>query len=349
MFGRLLKMVCLIALLVSNPRAYSQDVFSVDKEHLAGVVGAHLLSLEGWRTGDFLVRVSTTGSGRYFRWEENQDNMEVDDKIRFVEGADASTVDFQSDLLYRVVFDFDSERCLVVGNVREVATVLNALDVAMEPIVRKKKEVLLLDDLQLGALRIRPDGKMYNSKQANTVSRALSAAGVPDIRFLGWNQVSLWNCDRMRTKLGDISADSIHEISHVGRDVYQIRTKAPIEGVSVRTQWDVSRNLPVGYWFGTDRDGTTGGEGSAKWSEIDGLPVPVSSRFMNAHSSSFGSRDYSMKNEVAVDIHWFSLNQELTDEFFQKDLLSDQKKLDELLNQNVFEKQVEDTASGDNK
>lgn len=348
MYLRLL-IVWLFSVFVSTELVFSQDELSVDREHLAGVVSAHLTSLEGWRSGDFLVRVSTTGSGRFFRWEENQDNMEVDDKIRFVEGADASTVDFQSDLLYRVVFDFDSERCLIVGNVREVATVLDALDVAMEPIVRKKSAIFLLDDVEVGVLRIRPDGKMYNSKQVKTVSRALSVAGVPDIRFLGWNQVSLWDDDQVRTQLGDIRADSIHEISHVGRDVYQIRTKAPIEGVSVRTQWDVSRNLPVGYWFGTDRDGTMGSEGAAKWKEIDGLPVPVSSRFMSAEGNTFGSRDYAMKNEVAVDIHWFSLNQELSDEFFQKDLLSDQKKLDELLNQNVFEKQAEDTASGENK
>jgi hypothetical protein len=349
MFGRLLKMVCLISLLVSNPRAYSQDEFSVDKEHLAGVVGAHLLSLEGWRTGDFLVRVSTNGSGRFFRWEENQDNMEVDDKIRFVEGVNASTVDFQSDLLYRVVFDFDSERCLIVGNVREVATVLDALDRAMDPIVRKKNTIFLLNDVESGAWQIRPDGKMYNSKQVKSVSYALFVANVPDIRFLGWNLPLTWDCDRLRTRLGDMRTEAIQEVRHVGQDVYQLRIKSSIEGVSNLTRWDVSRNLPVSYWIGTDRDKTTGSEGAAKWSEIDGLPVPVSSRFMNAHSSSFGSRDYSMKNEVAVDIHWFSLNQELSDEFFQKDLLSDQKKLDELLNQNVFEKQADDTANGDNK
>jgi len=251
--------------------------------------------------------------------------------------------------LYRVVFDFDAERCLVVGNVREEATVFDALDRAMDPIVRKKNAIFLLNDGESGAWQIRANGKLYNSKQVKSVSRTLAVAGVPDIRFLGWNQVSLWDGDQVWTQLGDIRPDSIQEISHVGRDVYQIRTKAPIEGVSVRTQWDVSRNLPVGYWFGTDRNQTTGSEGSAKWKEIDGLSVPVSSRFMNAEGSTFGSRDYSMKNEVAVDIHWFSLNQELSDEFFQKALLSDQKKLDELLNQNVFEKQADDTASVDNK
>lgn len=350
MICRLPKLVvCLVFLCVANETAFAQNELSVDNEHMAGVVSAHLASLEGWQSGDFLVRVSTSGSGRHFRWEDNQDNMEVDDKIRFVEGADASTVDFQSDLLYRVVFDFDAEKCLVVGNVREEVTVFDALDRAMDPIVRKKNAIFLLNDVESGAWQIRPDGKMYNSKQVKSVSNALFVANVPDIRFLGWNLPLIWNCDRLRTRLGDIRTEAIQEVTHVGQDVYQLRIKSSIEGVSNLTRWDVSRNLPVSYWIGTDRDKTTGSEGSAKWSEIDGLPVPVSSRFMNAHSSSFGSRDYSMKNEVAVDIHWFSLNQELSDEFFQKDLLSDQKKLDELLNQNVFEKQADDTLGRDNK
>lgn len=325
-------------LIVANARLYAQDTLSVDKEHMAGVVSAHLASLEGWRTGDFLVRVSTTGTGRFFRWEENQDNMEVDDKLRFVEGVDASTLDFQSDLLYRVVFDIELERCFVVGSIREVATVFDSLDIAMEPSVKKISATYMLADREAGLLSVGSNGKTYKTNQVKTASAALSIAGVPDIRVLGWKNVLPWNSSLLRMQLGDIRPDSIREISHVGQNVYELRIKTPVDGVSVRAQWDVSKNLPVRYWIGTDLDGTTAGEGSAKWKEINGFSVPVASRFMKAESREHGLRDYSMRNEVAVDVHWFSLNEELSDEFFQKELLHDQKRLDELLDQSVFDK-----------
>lgn len=39
----------------------AQDDLSLNKEHMSGVVEAHLASLEGWRIADVLIRVSSNG------------------------------------------------------------------------------------------------------------------------------------------------------------------------------------------------------------------------------------------------------------------------------------------------
>lgn len=328
----------LFFVLVTDSALPAQVEQGVDKDHMSGVVEAHLASFEAWRTADFLIRVQSSGNGRYYRLEDNE-GIGSDSKLKFVEGPDSSELLVESNSLYRVKFDFDTNRCLIVTKLRETLSVFNSLGDVVSSSVKEDSTAFLLCDPEKGVLAVGPKGDLYKSDKVASTERALSISYIPDIRMLGWKEVYPWSSERVHNQLlNTASPDKMLELSHVGRNRYQIKRETAIDGIFATCQWDLVRNVPVRFWFGHESGEVILSEGSAEWKAMDGLYLPVSSRYMKSLGRTLGGRDYSTKNEVEIDIHWFSFNEELGADLFQEELLRDRKKLDELLSPEVFDK-----------
>jgi hypothetical protein len=98
---------------------YSQnDKLSVDKDHILGVMEAHLTSLEGWRSGNALIRLRSNGTGRVYNRESGE----------FIEGPKAKSVTRSSTIVQRIVFDFDKPRALVLNRTEFEQQVFDSLD-----------------------------------------------------------------------------------------------------------------------------------------------------------------------------------------------------------------------------
>ncbi len=326
----------------------AQDKLSVTKEHLSGVVEAHHAAMDGWRTGDLIIRTSSSGKGQHFRPEDDPGPR---GQPKYVEGPDASSLVVEVNSVYRVIFDFDKQRCLVVGNFREERTKFDALENSFAPVVNERFGAYLFNeaDMEKDLMGIFPDGTIYRST-AESASDALSVTTAPDVRYVGWSTLMPWSCEPFRDNLERVAeVDGIQDISNVGKDIYQFTRPTFSEGVVTKYHWDVKRNLPVKFWEGRVSDGFARHEGSAQWKSVDGINVPTSTRYKLSNIDHRESRYYLLFNEVPVDIHWFAVNADLTDELFKKEIMRDRKKLDELLSQDVFEKSAEEKSDGDRR
>lgn len=327
--------------------AYGQGM-TVDEAHISQVVEAHMANLDSWRSGDMLIRIKTSGSGRYFRLEDQAPKI----PIVYVEGPDASSIVKEREQLYRVAFDLDKERCFVAINQRLESNVFDGLDNMSSPIVIDEKGAFLFSDPKRGILTLGSDGKLYQSlgPKNETVSAALFVSNAPDVRLLGWWPIGNRDCERLNNRLSEMAHNSISDIAHVGKRVY----RATYHGVGVtegeiyKYDWDLERNVPTRFWVGGE--GQARFEGSAHWRLVDDQHVPESSRYVHGQIIKEGSRPYLVFHEVSVEVHWFSLNRELPDDLFNEAILRDPARIDELMNADVFEKRkVGDTHEEEKK
>lgn len=102
-----------------------QEGLSVDRQHVAQVIESHLAALEGWRKGDFLLRISESGDGRYFKLEE-QDLAGFE--VKYVNGPEAMSTVTRIDILARVIFDLDQEKALIINRGENEERIFNGLD-----------------------------------------------------------------------------------------------------------------------------------------------------------------------------------------------------------------------------
>lgn len=314
--------------------SFSQEL-SVDREHAAGVIESHLANLESWEKGDVLVRMTSSGSGRYFRVED-QGGFNVPPK--FVEGPDASSLEIQKDFLFRLVFDFEKQKTLIIHRNRRQRQVFDGLDKESIPTTVAGNSQVLFNDPMRGLISRDADGHVQSFAAINTVSKVFEMQ-VPDIRILGIQPISRnWNSEYLQDQLNGLAVvDKISEITHVAKQSYQLTYLGEGEerGLIRRFDWDLERNLPVKFWRGSLECGT-GSEGTVRWKLIKDQYVPLSARYMDTYGDSQDSRFYLVETETTVDLHWFSFGQDLPDDLFEDSVLDDHKKLNEMLNEDVF-------------
>ncbi|MDP1564374.1 MAG: hypothetical protein Q8M16_23590 [Pirellulaceae bacterium] len=314
--------------------SFSQEL-SADREHAAGVIESYLANLESWEKGDVLVRMTSNGSGRYFRVED-QGGFNVPPK--FVEGPDSSSLTVQEDLLFRLVFDFEKQKTLIIHRNRSERQVFDGLDKESIPRKVAGDAQVLLNDPSRGMLSRVTNGRVQSFEAINTVSKVLQMQA-PDIRILGIEPISRsWDTEYLQDRLNGLAVvDKISEITNVAKQSYQLTYLGEGEekGLIRRFDWDLERNLPVKFWRGTLECGTWC-EGAVRWQSINNQYVPVSARYMNTSGDSQDSRFYLVETETTVDLHWFSFGQDLPDDLFEDSVLDDHKKLNEMLDEDVF-------------
>lgn len=77
---------------------------------------------------------------------------------------------------------------------------------------------------------------------------------------------------------------------------------------------------------------------SVEWKSIgEGHFVPESARLSKRSVAYFADKPFHLKEETTLEVHWFFFNKELDPGLFDEKPLQDSKKLDELLNTDVFE------------
>ncbi len=343
---RLTNLIIISTLLVMlESTVTSQDKISVDSEHFAGVMEAHLATLESWQTGDVLVRIRSSGEGRYLILEDQG----PDKPIKYVEGPDASTVVVRYDMLIRFVFDLDTDRALIIMRGEYGTQVIDALDDdAGRPSQIVYDDVTLFDKSQNITSFKSSNGPIRKLDEITNISQIL--AKVPDLRGLGALERagSPWNTEELKDNFEyRARPEFISSILHVGNERYQLvhvgtdRT----EGQKVVWDWDMKRQLPLKFWLGNAKTGVTFLENTAEWKLVNDGHVPASSRFFQTNLQVVGARHYMVMNEGTMELHWFSFNQPLPDDLFEESILSDRKKQDELMSKDVFEKDGVETSN----
>jgi hypothetical protein len=317
---------------------------SVDKEHVSSVAEAHLASLEGWRTGDALIRYSRSGDGKLTARGVGE-----------VVGPEAMSIVDQEDYLARFIFDFDSERVLVINRVEREERMFNSLDEEVQrPVKRVDNRVLLYDRSRNHELHRLDAGVVQRVKKMAPMIQAIRSFGVPDMRHFGCSALGNWVLDDLREPVKFANTvENIEQLTHVGKNVYRIVAKdleLKRRSGQYSTDWDLQRNVPVRYesydvYKVPNKHGPTH-TATVDWISIDGHLVPMEAHISQRFVRPRMDLDFHIREETVFEIHWFSFNQELSAEFFDEKLIHDRKKLDELLKTDVFEEKPKQETQG---
>ncbi|MBL8889848.1 MAG: hypothetical protein JNL67_07695 [Planctomycetaceae bacterium] len=348
--------VMLVSTLISSISAAQEKQLSVDREHLVGVIEAHLASLEGWRSGDFLFRSISNGEGKRIVAGETIRGV-VQPKV--VVGPDAFSVVIREDLLQRVVFDLDKQRALVINRCEIEERVFNGLDEEVgRPIIRLDDRVLLYEFDKHIFVRQKA-GEIQKTRNQPTMVQMLTSFGVPDVRYFGVNEGPFGWSDDVRWRLEYFgNAFGLSEFSNTGQDRYRVvlrkqevkeSERQPTDEGQYAIDWDLSCNVPVRFvsHHCSPEACRAAVVADVKWGSHEGNFLPEFARVSHYSHRSYASRNIELSEEKTIDVHWFSFNQELKPELFDVNLLHDRKKLDEMLNTDVFEKSS-DLAPKDN-
>lgn len=353
MFRNLWSLFTLAAFVFAVPSAaFTQDIsLSVDKEHMAGIVAAHTASLEGWRAGDVLIRYNKTGDAKNIRFGEKIAG--VAEQIEVV-GPDAMSVVTRDNSLFRLVFDFDDQRALVINRCEREERGFNGLDEEIMPARINVDDRVLLYDKTVNRAFTRLEAGVIHRVANNNLPpliQMLHSMNVPDLRYFGCGEISYWNFEFLRSQIefsGNVRR--MHEIENVGKERYRVTVRAEGEEPFVRQyaiDWDVQRFVPVKFvsYDYLPPGGKPTQIATVNWRSIDGQFVPQSARFTLRKYPQYFDRIFALTEEIEVEIHWFSFNTKLPEELFDEKLLHDRKKLDELLNIDVFEANRKDKST----
>jgi len=332
--------------------AFAQSNLSADKDHIAGVIQAHFANLESWRKGDFLIRIQADGTGRYIDFEKTRQAEEGG--LVYVKGPDSMSLVNRNNHLHRVIFDFDQGKLLVINRVEREQQLYDGLDKEVgEPVKRADDRIVLLNrPLGFGATKTKAALSHYmDSEKLPAAEDLLGAHGIANIKLLGCGTFGGdWKGDLQRRFDLIGNPDTMEEISHVGKDRYQVFSRLDIApgnkmlGKRIYIDWDVQRQVPLKYviyngYREEDFPGATKPQwsGTANWKMVNGSYVPVSARLTDDSLVNVAGRYFHVSDDSTIELHWFSLSEELSEELFDEKILHDRKELDELLSEEVFE------------
>lgn len=330
MLRKLSTLFLVVCIFFSGTASAQPPELSVDKQHIFAVAQSHIDALEGWRTGDLLIRSSTTGDGKLVRAGEGE-----------VIGPGALSAVVREDYLARIVFDFDQGRALVINRCEREEQLFNSLDEELQPPkILVDNRVLLYDKAANIELLKKDAGVIHRAKTPKQLPDLIAYMGVPDLRNWGCAESPGWNFEVLQSSIEFNNAvQHINQLEHIGKNVYRVVAK-DLEGTrkfrgQYVTDWDLQRNLPVKFMAhhvpATDNKPPVRTV-SVEWKLInDGFYVPESARISKRGVKHFADNPFHLKEETTVEVHWFSFNEELSADFFDEDILQDRKRLDELL------------------
>ncbi len=163
--------------------------------------------------------------------------------------------------------------------------------------------------------------------------------GLVDPRAFGIGGMGLCNLeDSKRAFLDIMTGDRLDSFSY-GKNGLEVEISCGVDGQNVKTissyLFDSTINLPVeyGYHMVFPGGGTTIKQRVfCSWKEQFGLFLPVGLR--TKRFSSFKGRDSEQKNgdlSHEITLHWFSINEPIPPDLFDKDVLKDSQRLETML------------------
>jgi len=276
---------------------------------------------EAWESGDFLVRVRSTFDSVNRPGQKMNLNGAVIEKTEF----------------HRVVFDYKTERFCVLsykqGSTLDLERQANGLNPKLE--LESIYGVCLGGD---GVIRKRafPKGIVQMPKNVWSIGgrEAVAAVEFPDFRGLavtgrfgrgGFLDSKKW----IENRAEKWSVRSVKEINSDRAEV-KLGSTSDKSGESVETWlFDTVSLVPVARKNENDstKDGSLKKVVTLKaelgWQEISGIFVLASyHRESNYGNASINQKRHSGFDNLAVDFHWFRLNEEVGGEFFDGSLLA---------------------------
>jgi hypothetical protein len=342
---------CVILLMAVEKLSAQDKELSVDKDHIIGVIEAHIANVESWRSGDFLVRIRNTNNGRLVEEIVDEKGMR---RMPFVEGQNAKSVLSETNRVHRVRFDFDRQNLFIANRSERRDQVYDSLDreIGNPQVVSDDRALVLQRSRAIGASRL--EAAVVHRLVGDDLPEletALDQFGAPHVRFIGFSVPILWTGGYLEQKFDQVRReDDIIDISNVGKDRYQVLYRFDIDPANrIRGQryyydWDMKRNVPLkhrlypGHDVGDHPEGDKPLQvGNSEWKEMDGANLPISARYSLSSFKRVNGQEFRFAEEWTVEVHWFSINKELPEEHFTEEVLHDRKKLDELLDTSVFD------------
>ncbi len=323
--------------------AAGQSDLTVDKSHMSGLFEVHAARIESWRQGDVLIKVKSSGSGGLFGVPPGPDKEEL-----LTEETGYT----------RFIFDLDKKKFLVVKRTKGTATVFDGLGNQLgDPVQAGVNSVGIYDAERGLCLLKRSDGKIQDLMRImRSDEMFIGMAGVNSFMGLGFkpqpqegwrSQSNIWQ-DLSR----DGHVDAIRSIENIGQNRYRVLSLVELPGhgpggTRTITEWDVKRQVPVHFtrYAGVASDPeklfslNPRASHLAEWGEFHGEWLPKLARGMAKQAVLFQGKDYGNKLEFEIQIHWFSLNQEIPDETFDVEVLRDVDKQTALLDPSCFEEE----------
>jgi len=321
--------------------AVGQSGVTVDKSHMSGLFAAHAARIESWRQGDVLIKVNSSGSGGLFGVRPGPDDQEL-----LTEETGYT----------RFIFDLDRKKFLVAKRTQGTATVFDGLGNQLgDPVQAGVNKVGIYDAERGLCLLKESDGKVQDLMRIMRSEHVfIGMAGVNVFMGLGFN----WQPQKGWYSQSDIwrdvseyeHVDAIRSIDNIGQNRYQVLSVVETPGrgpggTRIFTEWDVKRQVPVHFthYAGVKSDPEKpfslrpNTSHSAEWGEFHGEWLPKLARGMARQAVLFQGKDYGNKLEFEIQVHWFSLNQEIPDETFDVEVLRDVDKQTALLDPSCFE------------
>jgi hypothetical protein len=185
-------------------------------------------------------------------------------------------------------------------------------------------------------------------------NRFLQVNSVPQVFGLGCSPFSTTDAWQPFSRVFQVlnqtnNVDAIRNLENVGKNRYRTESvlelkQSPAGGIRFESEWDVRRQVPVkfAYFAGVKADVekafslrpiTTC---SVEWKELNGEVIPVLGRGTNSGGIDVNGRTFGVHYEFEMKMHWFSINETITDETFDKAILRDVDKLSELVDGKWF-------------
>jgi hypothetical protein len=324
---------------------------SIDKEHAISSIEAHIANVASWQRGDFLIRVSVSSPGKLVEFIKQEGEL---DQVKTIHGPNSMSILSESTRVHRVRFDFENQRLFIANRSKSQQQLYDSLDREIgKPILETDDRVITVNHEKVfGATRMEAAIiRRFEPEQIPAIELAMDRYGVPNLRLLGLSGLASWSgpsyqrrCDLMR------NIEELEEVSPIGQDRYKLFFRNRMNPNDSRTgirsfyDWDSNRHLPLkftaysGYRAEDFPDASQPLiSGFAKWKSIDASYVPVMAHNSRGKYGRIAGQQFRFQEETTIEIHWFSINQELPDEYFAESLLHDRKTLDELLDTGVLE------------
>jgi len=246
-----------------------------------------------------------------------------------------------------LIFDFSNQRFMAVNRTEAEARLFDSLDEEVKdklfPHHNSFERAFVFDkSSRVSLAKIRP-GEVVRMGENSSFEFLASQFGVPQLPAFGisgWNRP--WNSTLLKNRLDQVmNPDTMETVTHVGPDRYRAFFRVATPGGSLTggsryaIDWDVNRMVPVKLttYVGYDDDFSTKpySEDRVEWREVNSQYVPVMLRGTRPRRLDFEGRDFRMKEEIEVQLRWFSINEDIPDSSFDKEQLSDPAKLAELI------------------
>jgi hypothetical protein len=222
----------------------------------------------------------------------------------------------------------------------------NALDEEVrQPEISVDRRVLLHDKTADIVLHKTQAGVIEQTRELLPIRSNLALMGVPSLQCWGWGESASWDLDTMRREIEfNNDVHNMASFENVGKNVYRVvaqdleGTRRGFTGQYV-TDWDMQRNVPIKFvaHHASPSKYEPAETTSVKWRSIDDFFIPESARTSRRSMETIAGLRFHLREEISFEVHWFSFNSELSKELFSEELLRDRRKLDELLNTDVFE------------